>query len=329
MDIFNNKTILVTGSAGFIGFHVAKALLARGAKVVGVDNFNDYYTPDLKESRNGLLEQFPKYTLVRGNLADQNLITNLFAQQKIDMVCHLAAQAGVRYSLQNPATYIQANIVAFVNLLEAVRHQGIKDFVYASSSSVYGNNTKVPFAVTDETNEPISLYAATKKSNELMAYTYHHLFGINTTGLRFFTVYGPYGRPDMAPMLFAKAITSGQPIKVFNHGHMQRDFTYIDDIVTGILRALETNQGNRVLNLGNNKPVQLEYFITCLEKSLDRTAIKEYEAMQPGDVAITFADIDATTKALNWQPETSIEEGVERFVAWYQEYYKIAVGVEN
>jgi UDP-glucuronate 4-epimerase len=245
----------------------------------------------------------------------------VFDTHSFDAVCHLAAQAGVRYSLENPGAYISSNIVAFTHLIEQVRHAGIKNFVYASSSAVYGKNTKIPFSTEDRTSSPISLYAATKKANELIATTYNHLFDIHTTGLRFFTVIGPYGRPDMAPMLFADAICTGTPIKVFNHGKMQRDFTYVGDVVEGVVRALETPNGNRIFNLGNNTPVELEHFIVCLETSLGKSAVKEYLDMQPGDVLATYADIDLTTAELGWKPTTSIEDSVRLFVEWYKEFY--------
>lgn len=317
----NKKYILVTGAAGFIGFHTAKALLARGEMVVGVDNFNDYYDVSLKESRVKILLQNKNFTLVRGDLADKTFLHSLFVSYAFDRVCHLAAQAGVRYSLENPSAYVESNLVAFVNLLEVIKEAKIKNVVYASSSSVYGENKKVPFSVTDTTDHPLSLYAATKKANELMAYTYYHLYGINVTGLRFFTVLGPYGRPDMAPMLFADAITAGRSIKVFNQGHMERDFTYVEDIVQGILKSIDTPNGYRIFNLGNNKPVTLEYFISCLENELGIKAEREYLPMQPGDVPRTYADITKTVDALNWQPTTSIEESVRHFVVWYKEYY--------
>ncbi len=321
MQSLEGATILVTGSAGFVGFHTVKKLLDMGATVVGIDNFNTYYDPKLKEARNALLEVHKSFFLHRGDLSDEKFVQDVFARHSFDAVCHLAAQAGVRYSLENPGAYISSNIVAFTNLIELVRHTGVKNFVYASSSSVYGSNTKIPFSVEDRTDHPISLYAATKKSNELIAHTYNHLFGINTTGLRFFTVIGPYGRPDMAPMLFADAITASTPIKVFNHGKMQRDFTYVEDIVEGIVRALETPNGNRIFNLGNNTPVELEYFIGCLETSLGKVAVKEYLDMQPGDVVATYADTDLTTKELGWKPTTSIEESVRLFVDWYKDFY--------
>lgn len=318
----NKKYILVTGAAGFIGFHTAKALLDRGDLVVGIDNFNSYYDVALKESRAKILLQNPNFILVRGDLADKSFLQSLSASYAIDRVCHLAAQAGVRYSLENPSAYVESNLVGFVNLLEVLKEAKIKNVVYASSSSVYGENKKVPFSVTDSTDRPLSLYAATKKANELMAYTYHHLYGINVTGLRFFTVLGPYGRPDMAPMLFADAITAGRPIKVFNEGHMERDFTYVGDIVQGVLKSLDTPSGYRLFNLGNNKPVALEHFITCLENELGIKAEREYLPMQPGDVPRTYADITETTDVLNWQPTTSIEESIRLFVAWYKEYYQ-------
>ncbi len=315
------KTILVTGSAGFIGFHTAKRLLEDGHIVIGADNFNDYYDPNLKEARNAILENFNNYKLYRGDLSDESLVEQIFTENKIDQVCHLAAQAGVRYSLENPQVYIKSNIVAFVNILEAARNYNIKDLVYASSSSVYGNNQKVPFSEHDNVDNPISLYAATKKADELMAHTYSHLFNINTTGLRFFTVIGPYGRPDMAPILFASAISKGEEIKVFNFGKMKRDFTYIDDIVEGILLALEKTNGYQIFNLGNNKPVELEYFISCIEKETGKTAKKKYMELQPGDVLETFADISHTKKMLGWEPKTSTEEAIKAFIGWYKEYY--------
>ena len=316
-----NKTILVTGSAGFIGYNTAKRLLEVGLSVIGADNFNDYYDPSLKEARNAILEGFDNFKLYRGDLSDESFVGQIFTENKIDKICHLAAQAGVRYSLENPRVYIKSNIVAFLNILEAARNYKIKDLVYASSSSVYGNNKKVPFSVDDSVNNPISLYAATKKADELMAHTYSHLFGINTTGLRFFTVIGPYGRPDMSPILFASAISKGEAIKVFNFGKMKRDFTYIDDIVDGILLALDKTNGYQIFNLGNNKPVELEYFISCIEKELGKTAIKKYLELQPGDILETFADIEHTKEILGWEPKITTEEAVCLFVEWYKEYY--------
>lgn len=321
MNQATKKTILVTGSAGFIGFHTAKKLLEAGNIVIGADNFNDYYDPSLKEARNTILESFESYKLHRGDLSDESLVEQIFTENKIDQVCHLAAQAGVRYSLENPQVYIKSNINAFLNILEAARNYKIKDLVYASSSSVYGSNEKVPFSESDNVDNPISLYAATKKADELMAHTYSHLFNINTTGLRFFTVIGPYGRPDMAPILFASAISKEKEIKVFNFGKMKRDFTYIDDIVDGILLALEKTNGYQIFNLGNNKPVELEYFISCIEKEIGKSAKKKYMELQPGDVLETFADIEHTKKVLGWEPKTSTEEAIKTFIGWYKEYY--------
>lgn len=321
METNNKKTILVTGSAGFIGFHTAKRLLENGQIVIGADNFNDYYDPSLKGARNAILEGFKGYKLYRGDLSDESLVEQIFTDNKIDQICHLAAQAGVRYSLENPQVYIKSNINAFLNILEAARNFNTPDLVYASSSSVYGNNQKVPFSVSDSVDNPISLYAATKKADELMAHTYSHLFKINTTGLRFFTVIGPYGRPDMAPILFASAISKGEEIKVFNFGKMKRDFTYIDDIVDGILLALEKTNGYQIFNLGNNKPVELEYFISCIEKETGKSAKKKYMELQPGDVLETFADIEHTKEVLGWEPKTSTEEAIKAFIGWYKEYY--------
>jgi UDP-glucuronate 4-epimerase len=313
--------ILVTGSAGFIGFHTAKKLLEGGNIVIGVDNFNNYYDPELKEARNTILEQFSNFKLYRSDLSDESFVKQIFTENKIDQICHLAAQAGVRYSLENSQIYIKSNINAFLNILEAARNYNIKDLVYASSSSVYGSNQKVPFSETDNTDNPISLYAATKKADELMAHTYSHLFNINTTALRFFTVIGPYGRPDMALMLFMKAISNNEKIKVFNHGKMKRDFTYIDDIVEGIILALENTRKYQIFNLGNNNPIELEYFITCIENEFNKKAIKEYQDMQPGDMLSTYADTIQAKKILNWEPKTSIEDAIKASVKWYKEYY--------
>ncbi len=322
MEILNKKTILITGSAGFIGFHTAKKLLEAGNIIIGADNFNNYYDPSLKEARNSILQGFSNFKLYRGDLSDEDFVERIFKENKIDQICHLAAQAGVRYSLENPRVYIKANIDAFINILEAARNYKIKDLVYASSSSVYGNNKKVPFSVSDSVDNHISLYAATKRADELMAYTYSYLFGINTTGLRFFTVIGPYGRPDMALMLFTSAISKEEEIKVFNFGKMKRDFTYINDIVNGILLALEKTNGYQIFNLGNNKPVELEYFISCIEKEIGKSAKKKYLELQPGDVLETFADIEHTKEKLGWEPKTSIEDAIKAFVKWYKEFYK-------
>ncbi len=323
MNNFNHKTILVTGSAGFIGFHTTKKLLELGVKVIGADNFNNYYDPKLKEDRNAILEKNSQYHLYRGDLSEESFVNKIFKENKIDQICHLAAQPGVRYSLVNPRAYIKSNIDAFLNILEAARNFQIKDVVYASSSSVYGNNKKTPFSVNDPVDKPISLYAATKKADELMAHTYHHLFGINTTGLRFFTVMGPWGRPDMSPILFTDAIIKNEPIKVFNFGKMRRDFTYVADIVEGIILALGKMNGYQIFNLGNNKPVELEYFISCLEKELRQQAKKNYLEMQPGDVLETYADIETTKQILGWEPKTTIEEAVKKFILWYKNYHKI------
>jgi UDP-glucuronate 4-epimerase len=335
--------ILITGTAGFIGFHLANKLLGQNVEIIGIDNINDYYSTDLKFAR---LEQagiskdaeiwnqkikstkYPNYSFVRINLEDRNQIDKLFAEEKFDMVCNLAAQAGVRYSIENPHAYIDSNIVGFINILEACRHNNIKHLVYASSSSVYGNSKKMPLSVTDTVDNPISLYAATKKSNELMAHTYSHLYGIPTTGLRFFTVYGPWGRPDMAYFSFTKNILSGTPIKIFNHGDLYRDFTYIDDIVEGIIKILNappaaTNSAPyKVHNIGNATPVKLMEFIETIEKALGKEAVKKYMDMQPGDVYKTYADVSELQKAFGYAPNTSLEKGIGEFVKWYNDFYK-------
>lgn len=313
--------ILVTGAAGFIGFHVAQALLERGDEVVGFDNLNDYYDPALKEGRLKILEPYEGFTFIKADLADLPSVEKVFEDHKIDKICHLAAQAGVRYSLTHPHAYVQSNLVGFVNLIDTAHRAGVKDFIYASSSSVYGKNKKVPFSVEDNVDHPISLYAATKKSNELIAHVYHHLYGMNCTGLRFFTVYGPYGRPDMALFLFTKAILEDKPIQVFNHGKMRRDFTYIDDIVAGVLASLDKAHPYEVFNLGNNNTVELEYFISCIENELGKKAQRENLPMQPGDVEATYADIDRSREKLGFEPTTSIEEGIKKFVHWYRAFY--------
>lgn len=319
----DSKKYLVTGSAGFIGFHLSRQLLEDGQVVVGVDNFNDYYEVSLKEARNKILEGFSNFKLYRGDLADLDFVKKILAENKIDKICHLAAQAGVRYSLTNPHVYIQSNLVAFTNLIDEARRAGIKDFVYASSSSVYGNNRKIPFSVEDNVDQPISLYAATKKANELIAHTYSHLYDMNVAGLRFFTVYGPYGRPDMALFSFTKKILAGETIEIFNYGKMQRDFTYVDDIVSGIRAALDKVKGCEVFNLGNNAPVELGHFVEVIERAIGQTAKKEMKPMQPGDVPATYADIEHTKEVLGWEPKISIEEGVEKFVNWYKDYYRV------
>ncbi|NUM25104.1 MAG: NAD-dependent epimerase/dehydratase family protein [Candidatus Buchananbacteria bacterium] len=315
--------ILVTGGAGFIGSQVTKSLLERGDQVIIVDNFNNYYEPLLKEDRlNQLLAGF-KPVVYRLDIADQVKLSEVFKNHKIDKICHLAAQAGVRYSLENPGVYIKSNIIGTHNLLELAREYKIKDFVFASSSSVYGDNEKIPFAETDVVDRPISLYAATKKANELEAYTYHKLFGLNVFGLRFFTVYGPWGRPDMAYFLFTKSILSSEEIKVFNQGKMKRDFTYIDDIVAGVVKALDRVAGYEIINLGNNQPITLEEFIGVIENELGKTAKKKYDDRQPGDVIETYADITKAKRVLDWQPSTSIKAGLKKFIGWYKSYYQV------
>ncbi len=326
--------VLVTGAAGFIGMTTALRLLERGDEVVGLDNLNDYYEVALKEKRLAQLQAHERFTFVRADVADRAAMAELFERQHFERVIHLAAQAGVRYSLENPHAYVDANLLGFINILEGCRHGKVQHLVYASSSSVYGGNTKMPFAESDSVDHPVSLYAATKKANELMAHSYSHLYALPTTGLRFFTVYGPWGRPDMALFLFTKAILEGQPINVFNHGHMRRDFTYVDDIVEGVVRVLDrvpqgadgTGAGAapyRVFNIGNNQPVQLLDFVACLEKALGRQAEKRMLPLQDGDVPETYADTDALATWVGFVPKTSIEHGIGRFVAWYRDYYGI------
>jgi UDP-glucuronate 4-epimerase len=330
--------ILVTGSAGFVGAALCERLLARGDHVLGFDNHNDYYDPALKEARLARFATHPQYQHRRADLADAAALNAAFAEFRPQRVVNLAAQAGVRYSLQNPHAYVQSNLVGFVNVLEACRHGGVEHLVYASSSSVYGANRKLPFAVDDAVDHPVSLYAATKKANELMAHTYSHLYGLPTTGLRFFTVYGPWGRPDMSPILFADRISRGEPIDVFNHGQHSRDFTYIDDIVEGVIRVLDqpaeadrgydaerptpgtSNAPYRIYNIGNDQPVQLLRFIELLEQNLGRSVEKRLLPMQPGDVPDTWADVAALRRDVGYAPSTSIEEGVARFVAWYRQW---------
>lgn len=338
--------ILVTGAAGFIGFHLIKQLLERGDNVIGIDNINDYYDVNLKYGRlqelgipmddisNGKTTQsveYPNYQFVKIDLSDQSALEQLFTNHSFDKVCNLAAQAGVRYSLINPHAYVSSNLVGFVNLLECCRHHKIKHLVYASSSSVYGFTKTVPFTTNMNTDEPVSLYAATKKSNELMAYTYSHLYGLPTTGLRFFTVYGPWGRPDMACFLFTDAILKGLPIKVFNHGNMSRDFTYIDDIVEGVVRVVDRaptpeiaeKPPYKVYNIGNNSPVKLMDFIECIEAELEIKAEKNFMPLQAGDVLTTWADVDELVRDFNYHPTTSIKKGVKEFVKWYKQFYKV------
>lgn len=318
--------VLVTGAAGFIGMHVALRLLQRGGEVVGIDNFSDYYDPQLKHARLAQLQPCANFRFERMDVADRDAMASLFAREKFDRVVHLAAQAGVRYSLQNPHAYVDSNLTGFVNVLEGCRHNRVEHLVFASSSSVYGGNTKMPFCETDTVDHPISLYAATKKANELMAHTYSHLYGLPTTGLRFFTVYGPWGRPDMAYFLFTRAILAGEPIKVFNHGDMARDFTYIDDIVEGVVRVLDkvaTPQAPskvpyRIFNIGNHNPVQLLEFIGCLERCLGREAKKQLLPIQDGDVRATYASVDALAEWVDFRPTTPLPEGIERFINWYR-----------
>lgn len=338
----NSKTtVLVTGVAGFIGYHLSKTLMDNGYKVIGIDNINDYYSTKLKENRLRLLKKNETFKFFKVNLSLYDNLDEIFMQEKIHVVINLAAQAGVRYSLENPQAYTDSNLKGFVNVLEACRQYNIKHLIYASSSSVYGANVKMPFSTKDEVNHPVSLYAATKKSNELMAHSYSHLFGIPTTGLRFFTVYGPYGRPDMAYYSFTKNIIEGKTIKIFNEGNMKRDFTYIDDIVDGIVRLIDqppqpnenwdkknpTPESSyapyKIYNIGNNQPVKLMDFIQTLEKHIGVEAKKEFLPMQPGDVEATYADIDDLTEATGFKPTTTIDEGLKKFVDWYKEYYNV------
>ncbi len=324
-----SDVILVTGGVGFIGFHLSKKLLECGNRVVGFDNLNDYYDPALKQARLEILKQYPNYQFIKGDLADKEVLEVVFQKYTPKIVVNLAAQAGVRYSIDHPDCYIQSNLVGFFHVLECCRHYPVDHLVYASSSSVYGANKKVPFSTDDQVDHPVSLYAATKKSNELMAYTYSHLYHIPATGLRFFTVYGPYGRPDMAYFSFTKAILSGKPIRVFNNGDMYRDFTYIDDIVDGVMRLLchmpkpdENNAPHKVYNIGNNNPEKLMDFIGTLEKCLGKEAVKQFEPMQPGDVYRTYADVDDLVRDIGFCPSTSIQDGLSRFVEWYRSFYK-------
>ncbi|MBD5496140.1 MAG: NAD-dependent epimerase [Lachnospiraceae bacterium] len=325
-----SKTYLVTGGAGFIGFHLSKRLLEQGAAVIGFDNMNDYYEVTLKEDRLAILRQYEKYVFIKGDLADKQEIFRIFREYNPQIVVSLGAQAGVRYSIDNPDAYIQSNIVGFFNILEGCRNYPVEHLVYASSSSVYGGNEKIPFSTEDKVDEPVSLYAATKKSNELMAYSYSKLYGIPVTGLRFFTVYGPFGRPDMAYFKFTKKIMEGRPIQIYNQGDMYRDFTYIDDIVKGVENILcnpprtdAKGVSSRLYNIGNNKPEKLMDYIEKKEKCLGRKAVKEFLPMQPGDVYRTYADVSGLMRDYDFKPDTTIEEGLSRFVEWYQEYYKV------
>jgi len=333
--------VLVTGAAGFIGYHTSRFLLKRGDEVLGLDNVNDYYDVSLKDARLAQLQPQSGFRFVKMNLADREGIARLFAEEKPRRVINLAAQAGVRYSLVNPHAYIDANIVGFTNILEGCRHNGVEHLVYASSSSVYGANKKAPFSIHHNVDHPVSLYAASKKANELMAHTYSHLFGLPTTGLRFFTVYGPWGRPDMALFIFTKAILEGQPIDIYNDGKMQRDFTYVDDIVQGVVRVMDnvprpnpnwdavaadpgsSNAPYKIYNIGNHHPEELMHFIEVIEECVGKKAIKNMLPMQPGDVPATCADVDDLMRDVGFAPATPIEEGIRKFVDWYRWYYKV------
>ncbi len=335
------KKILVTGAAGFIGFHLSRRLLEEGLEVVGLDIVNDYYDPAIKEARLEILKPYKGFKFVKKDLSDRKAMEDLFSQGAFDGVVNLAAQAGVRYSLINPQSYVDSNLVGFVNILEGCRHNGVKHLVFASSSSVYGSNTRMPFSVHDNVDHPVSLYAASKKSNELMAHAYSHLFGLCCTGLRFFTVYGPWGRPDMALFLFTKAILEDRPIDVFNYGKMQRDFTYIDDIVEGVVRVLrkparpnpEWNGDNpdpgssyapyKIYNIGNNQPVELLHFIKVIEDTLGKKAEMNLLPLQPGDVPATYANIDDLIRDTGFKPSTTLEEGIPRFIKWYRDYFGV------
>ena len=324
------KTYLVTGAAGFIGFFLSKALLDKGEQVIGLDNLNDYYEVSLKESRLAVLKKYENFQFYRADLADKEAVFAIFKQHLPAVVVNLAAQAGVRYSIENPDAYISSNIEGFFHILEACRHYPVEHLVFASSSSVYGGNKKVPFSTEDQVDKPVSLYAATKKSNELMAYAYSKLYGIPLTGLRFFTVYGPMGRPDMAYFKFAQKIMAGEPIQIYNHGDMRRDFTYIDDIVAGIEKILchppgkdENGAAYKIYNIGNNKPEKLMDYISVLERCLGKEAKKEFLPMQPGDVYETYADVTDLMRDFDFKPSTTIEEGLSRFAEWFLDYYKV------
>lgn len=312
--------ILITGTSGFIGFHTAKSLLERGETIVGIDNENDYYDVNLKETRRAILEQYPNFSFYKGDIADFSFLEKVFETEKPEKVLNLAAQAGVRYSLINPFAYVQTNLIGFHNIIELSKRYAVKNFVYASSSSVYGKNKKQPYSVEDKVDHPMSLYAATKKSNELIAHAYSHLFNLPTTGIRFFTVYGPYGRPDMAYFSFSKKILKKETIDVFNYGKSVRDLMYIDDIVDGVVRCLDNSFQYEVFNLGNDNPITLEYMISLIEKGLGETAEKNYLPAQPGDVDETWADIEYSKKMLNWEPKVRVEEGMEKTMTWLKSY---------
>jgi UDP-glucuronate 4-epimerase len=339
--MMSDQTILVTGAAGFIGFQVARQLLVEGRNVVGLDNLNSYYDPALKQARLNILRENTRFSFVGLDLTDRAAIKSLFAQYRFPVVVHLAAQAGVRYSLEHPHAYVDANLEGFINVLEGCRHADCKHLLFASSSSVYGANTKLPFSVQDNVDHPVSLYAASKKANELMAHAYSHLYRIPVTGLRFFTVYGPWGRPDMAMFLFAKGIVDGTPIKLFNHGNMRRDFTYIDDVSEAVVRLMDRPpQGNpnwsgqkpdpatsaapwKIYNVGNNNPEELMHVVSLLEKEFGRLAVKEMLPMQPGDVLATYADVEDLVREVGFRPATKIEEGIARFAKWYRDYHNL------
>jgi UDP-glucuronate 4-epimerase len=314
--------IIVTGSAGFIGYHLCESLLIDGFNVLGIDNINNYYDTSLKKARLEKLSLNKNFSFKKGDISDKLFVNNTFKSFKPSKVVNLAAQAGVRYSIENPYAYMESNLVGFLNIIEACRHNEVNSFVYASSSSVYGSNKKIPFSVEDRVDSPIALYGATKKSNELIANAYSHLYKLNTTGLRFFTVYGPWGRPDMAMFIFTKKIISNQPIKVFNNGDMKRDFTYIDDIIAGVRASIDANYECEIFNLGNNKSEQLMDMVSLIEKELGKSAQIDFLPMQPGDVKESFADIDYTSKKLLFSPKTSIEVGIPNFINWYKEYYE-------
>jgi len=317
-------TTFVTGTAGFIGFHTAKALLEKGEKVIGLDNVNDYYSQELKLDRNSILEDHDDYTFFHKDLCDLRSMKKIFHEQNIDRICHLAAQAGVRYSVENPHAYQRSNLEGFTNILEMARRNDVDNLVFASSSSVYGGNKDIPYSVRDDVNRPVSYYAATKVANEVMAHSYSHLYGLNCTGLRFFTVYGPWGRPDMAMFKFTDRIVDDEPIDVYNYGDMKRDFTYVDDIVEGVISSLEKGFDYEIFNLGNNTPVELMDFIEILEDTLGKKAEKNMMPMQPGDMKVTYADISRSKEKLDFEPKTDLGEGVKKFVQWYKEYYDVS-----
>jgi len=314
--------ILVTGAAGFIGFHLCKSLLDDGYEVLGIDNLNNYYDPNLKLARLEQLKPYKYFTFEKVDIADRESITQSFKSFNPRKVVNLAAQAGVRYSIENPYAYVESNLVGFLNIIELCRYNDVEGLIYASSSSVYGGNTKIPFSVEDRVDNPISLYAASKKSNELIANSYSHLYGLHTTGLRYFTVYGPWGRPDMAMYIFTKKILAGEPIPVFNHGNMKRDFTYIDDIISGTRSAIEKNYKYEIFNLGNHRSEQLMDVVNLIEKNLDKRADVDLQPMQPGDVSESFADIDKSIELLNYKPTTNVDVGIEKLIRWYKEFYK-------